>query len=630
MKILTAIFPLCIGLASIGAAEKVQSEATKPPAERRDEAPAMGQVQRATEILGLKARSAQDENLGHLTDLVLDRELDEVVFAVLTSGGFLGVGDKLIAVPPKALAFFGDGGDHLVIHLSKERLAQGPGFDRQSWPAMTDQKFAEDVHQYYGEHAYVPPSRHGIAIREPAGAPSRETPPENRPQPRSATDLRRDDPNLNRVSDLLGTPVRNPKDQPLGEIKDVVVDLQAGRVVYLVLGTGGFLGLGEKYFALPPTVLAPSDKEAKVLILNVDKERLARAPGFDKNKWPDMANDEWREEVYQYHQQRPYGQNERPSGRQVREPAGAPPRNEPLPDQETKSPTSQKLGKVSRASELIGVPVANSRDEHLGDIRDAVIDMETGRLTYLVLGAGTVLGLGGKYYAIPPRAFRTAPEGKNQLLLDVDKQRLGQAPGFDKNRWPDMADPKWSEDIHRFHQQRPLGRQGTSSLDHPEAAGTSGQEDAIRERGRYREEDTSGKLSRVTELLDVKVSNHHDQNLGQIKDIVLDLEAGRVLYLVLGSGGFVGLGEKYFALPPQALGPSTKGEKALSFNIEKERLASAPGFDKSNWPDMANPEWAEEVYRYHGQRPFWMEPRRTRIDPQEPAGAARDGEKTGR
>jgi len=112
-------------------------------------------------------------------------------------------------------------------------------------------------------------------------------------------------------------------------------------------------------------------------------------------------------------------------------------------------------------------------------------------------------------------------------------------------------------------------------------------------------------IYRVTKLIGADVENPQGEKLGDIRDIVLDPATGRIRYAVLGSGGFLGLGEKYFAIPWTAL-TSKAGEKGdFILNVDKEKLKNAPGFDKNNWPNMADRSWAEQVYTYYGVKPYW-------------------------
>jgi sporulation protein YlmC with PRC-barrel domain len=112
-----------------------------------------------------------------------------------------------------------------------------------------------------------------------------------------------------RASKLIGADVENPSGQSLGDIKDIVLDPQTGQIAYAVLGFGGFLGMGEKYFAIPWAALSAKEKrpgEIDKFVLNVDQEKLKNAPGFDKNNWPNMADRSWGQQVYAYYGVQPY------------------------------------------------------------------------------------------------------------------------------------------------------------------------------------------------------------------------------------------------------------------------------------------------------------------------------------
>jgi hypothetical protein len=85
------------------------------------------------------------------------------------------------------------------------------------------------------------------------------------------------------------------------------------------------------------------------------------------------------------------------------------------------------------------------------------------------------------------------------------------------------------------------------------------------------------------------VRNRDNQKLGEIKDLVLDVNSGKVSYAVLAVGGFLGIGEKLIALPPQALQQATDGEY-LVLNADKSRIQAAPGFAATAWPGKHDPE----------------------------------------
>jgi sporulation protein YlmC with PRC-barrel domain len=104
-------------------------------------------------------------------------------------------------------------------------------------------------------------------------------------------------------------------------------------------------------------------------------------------------------------------------------------------------------------------------------------------------------------------------------------------------------------------------------------------------------------------LVGNSVYNRAEEDLGDIKEIMLDMRTGRVGYAVLSFGGFMGMGEKLFAVPWEALTLDT-GNKRFVLNVAKDKLETAPGFDKDKWPNMADPTWVQSIHSYYGTKPF--------------------------
>ena len=98
--------------------------------------------------------------------------------------------------------------------------------------------------------------------------------------------------------------------------------------------------------------------------------------------------------------------------------------------------------------------VVNAQGEDLGKIEDIMLDVERGRIAYAVLSFGGLLGMGDKLFAIPWSAL-TLDADRHCFVLNVDKQRLDNAPGFDKDHWPAMADPTWAGELHTYYASRP-------------------------------------------------------------------------------------------------------------------------------------------------------------------------------
>ncbi len=100
------------------------------------------------------------------------------------------------------------------------------------------------------------------------------------------------------------------------------------------------------------------------------------------------------------------------------------------------------------------------------------------------------------------------------------------------------------------------------------------------------------------------VVNASGDKLGDIEDIMIDVPSGRVAYAVLSRGGVLGIGEKLFAIPWDALALDADRE-CFVLDIDEERLRNAPGFDKDHWPSMADRTWGAEVYSYYNRQPYW-------------------------
>ena len=115
-------------------------------------------------------------------------------------------------------------------------------------------------------------------------------------------------------------------------------------------------------------------------------------------------------------------------------------------------------------------------------------------------------------------------------------------------------------------------------------------------------------LIAADKLTGEKVVNEAGEHIGEIVHLMLNIAEGSIAYAVLSFGGLLGIGDKLFAVPWHSLAIDVEN-KWFVLNVEKDRLKAAPGFDKNNWPSMADPAWANEVHSYYGpmavsRRPF--------------------------
>ncbi len=240
---------------------------------------------------------------------------------------------------------------------------------------------------------------------------------------------------------------------------------------------------------------------------------------------------------------------------------------------------------VYRASQITGMPVKNRQNEDLGKINELVIDLQSGEVRYAALSFGGVLGLGDKLFAIPWDALSLHHEAdKNFFVLAVEPERLKSAAGFDQNSWPNTADSKWNLDTRKHFANPPANNKTNAKNAKPIEEGTP---------------DYTA-VMRIGTVTGMKVKNPDQEELGTIDELVININDGKVRYAALSFGGVLGVGDKLFAIPWDALQFKQNADEAFFLlSVSKERLKTAPGFDKSEWPDTATPEWREEIDVYY-------------------------------
>ena len=101
-----------------------------------------------------------------------------------------------------------------------------------------------------------------------------------------------------------------------------------------------------------------------------------------------------------------------------------------------------------------------------------------------------------------------------------------------------------------------------------------------------------------------KVKNPRGEQLGDIQELMIDIDGGRVAYAVLSFGGILGMGDKLFAIPWSALKLDAE-DHCFILDVPKEKLEAASGFNKDSWPNFADRRWGEQLHRHYGYSPYW-------------------------
>jgi hypothetical protein len=253
------------------------------------------------DVINASVTNLQQEDMGSIDALVVNFEQGHVAYAVVSFGGFLGIGDELHAVPWTAFATrpLYDG---LVLDVTRDRLERQEGFTRNELPRWDDQAWSQRLHQEFGTQPHReqrrpmdPRMREGQPMNFEQQQPQRQQPQ----QPRRPMD--RDEPRYPGMAqyvttyDLIGMRVENAAGENVGTIRDFAFNLESGEVKYMVMGYGGWLGIAETYAAVPLGAFQPQaiDTDDPFMMLEVTRDQLRGAPEYRMDHWPRMGAADW-------------------------------------------------------------------------------------------------------------------------------------------------------------------------------------------------------------------------------------------------------------------------------------------------------------------------------------------------
>lgn len=261
--------------------------------------------------------------------------------------------------------------------------------------------------------------------------------------------------------------------------------------------------------------------------------------------------------------------------------------------QENKAKLDKKTdGDTLRLSQVCGMTIRNTQGKDLGDIKDVMLDMgDHGCIRYAALSFGGFLGMGDKLFAIPWSALKFRHDtdaDETCAIFDTTEEMLKKTPGFDKNQWPDMADRRWMDEVDKHH--------------HVDvAAGDT--EVHVRSRDADRQDKGQPfRLHRASEIKGMSVRNDHNDKLGKVEDIVVAPKSGDIRYVALSFGGFLGIGDKFFAVPFDAVRfayDADGDDYYIACDVTKDQLEKAQGFDKDHWPNFGDKQWVAGNDRHY-------------------------------
>lgn len=245
----------------------------------------LSQAERAANLFGRELVSSDNQNIGKVDSVVVDLESEHILYVIVSTGR------GKVAVPPQVIGQ--TTGNTLHATIDKQKLEGAPQFTSQmDKPDQLGQaSFAYQVYQYFGQNAWWQGST-------PANQGTFH--------------------NVHKLNQLIGMNVEDVNNQTIGKISNVVVDMPSGRMLFVVFSPSSNLSLGNNLYAMPPDAFTLGSDQQH-LVTNIDKQKLAAAPHFDKNSWPNINNPTFASQVYQYYGKQAWfnagGGNLQPTGR---------------------------------------------------------------------------------------------------------------------------------------------------------------------------------------------------------------------------------------------------------------------------------------------------------------------------
>ncbi len=244
----------------------------------------------ATEIIGRQVYSSQSDDAEHIGDInnLVIGDNGQVAAVVIGVGGFLGIGEKNVAVKYSELEWVvaEDNTERYILPTSKEALEAAPDFRAEDQTRPTEDNMAP------ADGTMAPADPNAAPVDNNAMAPVDNNAMAPVTGPIDRTTLT--DAPLT-AEELIGTNAYGPADEHLGAIGDVILGADASSVEGVIIDFGGFLGIGTKPVAVSIENLryALDENRNEYLFVNVTREQLDQAPAYDPNTFDADRNSQY-------------------------------------------------------------------------------------------------------------------------------------------------------------------------------------------------------------------------------------------------------------------------------------------------------------------------------------------------
>jgi len=254
---------------------------------------------------------------------------------------------------------------------------------------------------------------------------------------------------------------------------------------------------------------------------------------------------------------------------------------------------------AARASQILGHEVVDNDGHKIGKVRELALDLQNGHIAAVIIGTGGFLGISEKDTAVPPAEFSWDPDSR-KLVCRLDPEQLRNAPTFDMAQWSDNARPERVRAAYR--------RYGITTYFIDESVPTP-----VPTEVKPAEQLTSagmaaptvhlGPITRARDIIGEAVVDPQAEHVGKVENAIVEVNAGRIVALIVSTGDFLGMGNEVSAVPAQVF-LAGHDQKTLRLDTTREELRTVPHLKPDQWQTLANPERVAMIYNAYNLPPY--------------------------
>lgn len=246
-----------------------------------------------------------------------------------------------------------------------------------------------------------------------------------------------------KANEMIGASVQNKSGEKLGTIRDLAFELPAGRLAYVIVASGGILGLGADYHAVPPNTFSHDSSTPRILTVDTTKDRWDASPKFKKDQLTGL--NAHRDEIEKYYADAAHKEDVKAEAN-----VGDARAEVKIKTPDISSTASRESdATLHLATELIGKQVVTKQNEEVGRISDLLVDMKDAKVAFAIISTGTLLKPADTRYAVATQNLSMGTE-KNKIVLNSDRAALENAPMFDQERFKTSGRTSGSAGIFKY------------------------------------------------------------------------------------------------------------------------------------------------------------------------------------